>query len=84
MPLSGKTHKNYHFFWENFLRMNVATDQTIIFGLLIFLVHRSLSSIGQQILMTTSPPQLVALRGGGGVPTLNAIKNVHIFGGILP
>ena len=33
------------------LRMNVAPDQTIILGLLIFSDHRSLSSIGQKILM---------------------------------
>ena len=38
-------------------RMNVATDQTIILGLQIFLDHRSLSSINQKILMT-SPPNL--------------------------
>ena len=31
--------------------MNVAPDQTIIFGLQIFLDHRSLSSIGQTIVM---------------------------------
>ena len=33
-------------------RMNVATDQTIILGLQIFLDLRSLSSINQKILMT--------------------------------
>ena len=38
-------------------RMNVATDQTIILGLQIFLDDRSLSSINQKILMT-SPPNL--------------------------
>ena len=32
--------------------MNVAPDQTIILGQHIFLDHRSLSSIDQQILMT--------------------------------
>ena len=31
--------------------MNAAPDQTIILGLQIFLDHRSLSSIGQKILM---------------------------------
>ena len=31
--------------------MNVAPDQTIILGLQIFLDHRSLSSIGQKVLM---------------------------------
>ena len=36
-------------------RMNVAPDQTIILGLQIFLDHRSLSSIGQKILMTLPP-----------------------------
>ena len=33
--------------------MNVAPDQTIILGLEIFLDHRSLSSIDQEILMTS-------------------------------
>ena len=36
--------------------MNVALVQTIILGLLIFLDHRSLSSIDQNILMTPPPP----------------------------
>ena len=36
---------------QDHLRMNVAPDQTIILGLQIFLDHRSLSSIGQKILM---------------------------------
>ena len=42
------------FFKQDHLRMNVAPDQTIILGLEIFLDHRSLSSIDQQILMTQS------------------------------
>ena len=36
---------------QDHLRMNVALDQTIILGQQIFLDHRSLSSIGQKILM---------------------------------
>ena len=36
---------------QDYLRMNVAPDQTIILGLQTFLDHRSLSSIDQKILM---------------------------------
>ena len=41
--------------------MNVAPDQTIILGRQIFLDHRSLSSIGQKILMILHPPFLIPL-----------------------
>ena len=37
---------------QDHLRVNVAPDQTIIFGQQIFLDHRSSSSIDQKILMT--------------------------------
>ena len=40
---------------QDHLRMNVAPDQTIIFGQQIFLDHRPLSSIDQKILMTLAP-----------------------------
>ena len=40
---------------KDHLRTNVAPDQTIILGLQIFLDHRSLSSIGQKILMILPP-----------------------------
>ena len=37
------------------IRVNIAPEQTIIFGLQILLYHRSLSSIDQKILMTLPP-----------------------------
>ena len=40
---------------QDHLRMNVALDQTIISGRQIFFDHRSLSLIGQMILMILSP-----------------------------
>ena len=43
---------------EQDLRMNVAPDRTIILGLQIVLDHRSLSSIGQKILMILPPSSL--------------------------
>ena len=50
VQLSNKSNKQDH------LRMNVAPGQTIILDLQIFLDHRSLSSIGQKILMILHPP----------------------------
>ena len=50
------------FFWiiilQDHLRSNEAPDQTIILGLQIVWDHRSLSSIGQKILMILPYPQL--------------------------
>ena len=40
---------------QDHLRMNVAPDRTIILGLQIVLDHRSLSSIGQKILVIRHP-----------------------------
>ena len=48
-PLKPQKQKQDH------LRMNVTPDRKIILGLQIVLDHRSLSSIGQKILMILPP-----------------------------
>ena len=48
----NKSKNNISTSKQDHLRMNIAPDQTIIFGIQIFLDHRSLSLIDQKILMT--------------------------------
>ena len=65
---------------QDHLRMNVASDQTIILSLQIFLDHRSLSSIDQKILMTLPAPQIIHLKSYSFVSKSRIfIKKIHHF-----
>ena len=55
-PRQEEAFQCYNKLQQDHLRMNVAPNRTIIIGLQIVLDYRSLSSIGQKILMILLPP----------------------------